>query len=176
MNKIRIASLVLSLLLAGCGTKSLGPTGPKKLTPKDSPQTGAGCPATAPDDQHVVSMTFSRGAPVKLGLKLPGDADFRVSECATRSQTGVIASLGRGANGTVVITVKHNGFYTQGGVTTLPADQSFELFDLHGCDTSAPTSFYKTVQPVPLTWRYDFPNGATCAGRVVGSYNGTVTL
>ncbi|MGZ3702006.1 MAG: hypothetical protein ACXWP1_04570 [Bdellovibrionota bacterium] len=176
MKNIFFVLSAAALLLVGCGNNKLNPTTPK-VTPKDTPQKGTGCPSIAPDALHTVTVTFPRALPTRIALKLPGDGDLRVTECNTPiKQTGVTASLMRVSSppNTVVITVHHNYTFVQNGTFTPPQGQAFELLATN-CDASPPISLYKQTTPVPLSWISEHTNGATCAEQDIGSGAITVT-
>lgn len=140
----------------------------KKNQPTQDPSRG--CPQAAPDSYHRVTLVFGRSLPEKLGLRLNTDAEIRWSECADLAQTtGPLARLERVSGSELIVHVDHRGFYG-----SLPRETGFELYDLRGCGPGM-VSFYKAAVPVPLSWKLEFPNGATCAGRAVGEYRGAVT-
>jgi hypothetical protein len=124
----------------------------------------------------VLTLTFPKGVPSKLGVRFPTDTNnYHMSECTVIPPTGLLVSLSRAGANTLVVTIDNNHAFTDaGGVTTLPGGQAIEIDDLHNCDTSTPGTIFKTEAPVPLLWKVDFPAGASCPARILGSYQASV--
>jgi len=101
--------------------------------------------------------------PAKMALKLEGDADFRLSDCAETTQRGVIATWARATNMQLQIMVEHGSALNN----RLPESQSLEVFDLQNCGPLAAT-FFKTAAPLKISWRLEYPKGQKCAGRAYG--------
>ena len=162
MNRLSLALfLAFSFALSGCGSGGITTPAKKKDPAKDPPKDQKECPPTAPTDFHKVTVNFTRPLPAKIGLKLDGDADVRLSECADREQRGPIASFQRNGN-QLIIGVNHNNAYG-----SLPSDARFEIVDLQACGNSS-TTFYKQTASLPILYKKEFPNGAHCAYRMAG--------
>ncbi len=157
----RIALLVVALLLASCGSGGITTPSKKKSDLGKETQDSKGCPATPPTDVHVVKVNFTRPLPAKIGLKLDIDSSPRVSECANLEQRGPIASIARNGN-QLIITVDHNNAFSG-----LPNEAHFEVLDLMNCGANMAT-FYKQTASLPIMYKKEYPNGAQCAGRLVG--------
>lgn len=155
------SSLLLLAIFSGCGGSTTGASAKKKVgTGQGQGQPEQqGCPATPPASYHRIIIQFQKPLPAKLGLKMDIDSDMRVSECANRSQQGPFASLSRvqGSND-LIVNIEHRGFYNP-----LPRDISFQIFDLQNCGPTSQAYFALTSQP--LVWKFQYPNGETCAGQ-----------
>lgn len=163
MHKISLALfLSVSFALAGCGNGGITSPAKKKQDPaKDPPKDQKNCPATPPTDFHKVTINFTRPLPAKIGIKLEGDADVRVSECAERSVPGAQVSFQKNGN-QLLLGVNHNNAYG-----SLPLEARFEIVDLQTCGNTSST-FYKQTAGLPILYRKEFPNGAHCAYRMMG--------
>lgn len=160
-KKILLALACFSL--AACGSASK--VAEKKKGPTPAPPAGQkDCPASPPTNMHRIVLNFASNMPANMGLKLEGDADFRLSNCAQTSQRGVEASWQRDTNRKLIITVDHKTFYNN----ELPSQPlNLEIFDLQNCGASA-TSFFKTTAPLVVLWHTEAISPTCSYKRVVG--------
>lgn len=169
MRKIALFAVLIMPLVA-CGNR----VAPKKLTStqqQENPQKG--CPApVAPS--HSITLTFPVSAPAKVAVTLPGDTNFRMSECANLTPVGVRVSVSRAASNSLTLTI--HDVPNASGTYELVASQSIAVFDLHNCDTTPATQFFSPAQPLPIVWSVDYPNGAACSARALGAYSGSVRV
>lgn len=151
----------LCVLLAACGSGAPNTPARRKAAAEAAPPADQkACPATRPSSSHKIVLSFQMNIPANLGLKLDGDTDFRLSNCAETTQRGVLASWRRESNRQLVITVDHRDGYNNG----LPATANFEIFDLQTCGAGSST-FFKPAAPLILHWRTE-PVSSTCPWHV----------
>lgn len=160
--RILVLVTLASLALFSCG--SGGSTTPKKKNDpsKDPPKDQKNCPTSVASNVHEITVTFTKPVPARLGLKLDGDFDVRVSECSAKDQAGPYAILQK-SDKTVKITVDHRNAFS-----TLPQEAHFELFDMGNNCTGTPATFYKQTGGLNITWKLEYPNGRECASRAYG--------
>jgi hypothetical protein len=163
MQKKSLALLLsVSFALVACGSGGITtPARKKQDLAKDPPKDQKNCPAVAPTDFHKITVNFTRALPAKIGIKLEGDADVRVSECAQRDVPGQRVSFQKNGN-QLLIGVDHNNAYG-----SLPMDARFEVVDLQACGNTSST-FFKQTASLPILYKKEFPNGAHCAYRMAG--------
>jgi len=159
---------ILAVALASCGTSSPNTPNKRKDTTPAPPPAQKECPSTPPTNAHVVTLNFPRILPVKMALKLEGDPDFRLSDCADKTQNGVTASWLRSSNMTLKILVDHRNAFNN----RLPLSQGLEVFDLGGdCKLNPPASIFKTTTPLPISWRTETPVQGCPQTRAIGEAN-----
>jgi hypothetical protein len=167
MERISFSWLLLAcVLLSACGTSSPNTPSKRKDTTPAPPPPQKQCPTTPPAHAQLVTLNFTRVLPLKMALKLDGDPDFRLSDCADKSQSGVKASWERATNLQLKVLVDHGGAFNG----KLPAAQGLEVFDLGAdCKLNPPASFYKTEAPLPINWRIENPIQGCPQTRAIGA-------
>ena len=130
--------------LCACGSSQL--PSPTARQPAQREAVERSCPGGSFTNFHRMALSFTQGYPEKIGIKINGEKEFRYSDCNSLPSGGVIVTISRELNRTLVVKVDHNNAFTKNGVATLPKTQELEIFDLKNC-VAEPVSFWKKSRP-----------------------------